>query len=100
MYQIESKYHFITSNENEKPKYICSGLCKKAYWEDKHKKPNPVELLKCESCEGILKTITKDDYKVIEFKITPQQIRKTTIEYLSQVKEEFIGYAKANWVKQ
>lgn len=99
MQKIETKYHFITTNENEPPKYICSGLCKKAYWENKHEKPNPLVLLKCESCDGVLKTITKDEYKTIEFKITPQHTRQVVISYLSQIKPEYEEYAKTNWVK-
>lgn len=101
MYKIETEYHFITSNENELPKYICNGLCKKAYWnyDVKEQLNTPLAILKCESCNGNITTIKKEDYKVIEFKITPQQRREVTISYLSEVKPEFEEYAKANWVK-
>ena len=101
MYKVETKYHFITSNENELPKYICNGLCKKAYWNDdvKEQLKTPLTVMRCESCQGNIRAIKKEDYKVIEFKITPQQRRELTIGYMSQVKDEFIEYAKNNWVK-
>ena len=99
MYKIETKYHFITSNENDLPKYICNGLCKKAYWESENNNPNALEVLQCESCQGALIPITKEDYKTLEFKITPQQVRTVTVNYLSEVKPEFEEYAKANWIK-
>jgi len=97
MQKVETEYHFITTNENEPPKYVCSGLCKKVYWEDKHDQSNPLEVKQCESCSGVLKAISKSDYKVLEFKITPQHTRQAFVRYLSQVKPEFVDYAKANW---
>ncbi len=99
MQKIETKYHFITTNENEAPKYICSGLCKKAFWKSENKNSNALEILQCESCNGALIPITKGDYKILEFKITPQNKRTVIITYLSEVKPEFIEFAKANWVK-
>lgn len=101
MYKIETEYHLITSNENELPKYICNGLCKKAFWEDdvREQLKVPLIVMKCEACNGNIRAIKEEDYNVVEFKITPQQRREVTISYLSEVKPEFEEYAKANWVK-
>lgn len=67
MYKIETEYHLITSSENKLPKYICNGLCKKAYWDGdlKEQLVIPLNIMKCESCNGNIKAITKADYKVI-----------------------------------
>jgi NAD-dependent SIR2 family protein deacetylase len=99
MQKIETEYHYITSSENEAPKYICKGKCKKAYWENDYREASPLEIIKCSSCNGNVGAITKNEYKVIEFKITPQHTRQVTIGYVSQVKPEFVEYAKAHWAK-
>jgi hypothetical protein len=97
MYKIETEYHFITSNENELPQYICNGLCKKAYWSADYRGISPLEVIKCESCGGNIRSINKDEYKIIEFKITPQHTRQVVMGYMSQVKPEFVEYAKTTW---
>ena len=97
MQKVETKYHFITTNENDAPKYVCSGLCEKVYWEDKISPFSVLEIAKCESCDGQLKAVSRNNYKVIEFKITPQNTNQVIWKYLSQVKPEFISFAESNW---
>lgn len=99
MQKIETEYHFIESSENEPPKYICKGPCKKAYWSADYRGISPLEVIKCASCGGDIRSITKEDYKVIEFKITPQHTRQAVMGYMSTVKPEFVEYAKATWAK-
>lgn len=97
MQKVETKYHIITTNENDAPSYVCKGLCKKVYWKEKHQEVNPLMMLTCESCGGNLASINNDDYEVIEYKKTSQRTNQMTIQYMSQVKPEFVEYAKANW---
>jgi hypothetical protein len=99
MQKIETEYHYITSSENDAPKYICTGKCRKAYWANDYRGASPLEVLKCDACNGNITSITKEQYKVIEFKITPQHTRQATLGYMSQVKPEFVEYAKANWAQ-
>lgn len=98
MQKVETKYHYITTNANNKPKYTCSGLCKKVYWEDDYRGASVLKILKCQSCDGNLISTNKADYTVLEYKITSQKIKKITVSYMSEVKPEFIEYAKKNWV--
>lgn len=96
MYKVETKHHIIQTNSNDKPAFACAGLCGSVWWKEDVPDYSPMTMLHCEKCGGILRTAKPEDYKVIEFKITPQN-NQFGLMLIHRVKEGSEEFAKANW---
>lgn len=115
---IDTPFHISFSCTNEKPKYACTGKCKKSWWQnDFDGKPTMGLCPQCQSgltaaTEGVhFKILKKHDrgLKADDFKgfdnITKEDIKSfdeqlkygVKITHLSKVKEKFIGKALTEW---
>lgn len=93
---IESTYHYVTVQTNEKPSFVCKGICKSVHWRNKTAYIAE-QLPKCDICGGGLKIAQPEiDYKII--KETTENLTWGLMR-LSKVKPEFEEFAKQNWCR-
>ena len=97
MHKVETKYHIITANDNDKPAFICTGLCESVWWLSSFPGYTPLSNIHCEKCGGKLRAAKPEDYKVIDFKISDQNAFGLFLSH--DVKEEYKDFALANWCK-
>lgn len=99
MIKVETAYHFITSDNDELPKYVCKGKCKSVWWEDEERFEglSILHVLECPKCGGSIAEATTEDYKVIDMgKVT--HIPYTMIVHSKhEVKPEHEEMAKREW---
>ncbi|MCD8476417.1 MAG: hypothetical protein LRY40_09190 [Shewanella fodinae] len=98
MYKIETKHHIIQANYNDKPAFICKGPCECVWWKEDIWDYRPLEILHCKKCGGLLREVKPDDYKILEFAISPQKLEKEARNSLQHlVKPEFAEFARKTW---
>lgn len=115
---IDTAFHLTFSCANEKPKYSCTGKCKKSWWEhDFDMRPTMGLCPQCQSglttaIVGVHFNVLKNDarnLKIDDFKefnmmseadinsINQQLKSGIKITHLSKVKDKFIGKALKEW---
>lgn len=99
MYIIETKHHFINTNENVPPELVCVDLCKAVWWKNQLDDHNAVVNLQCPKCKGRLKKVSEKDYKVLEYKNIEVDQRKVNVSIMHNVKAEYEELAKRTWCK-
>lgn len=97
MYKIETKHHIIETNNNDKPAFTCTGPCESVWWKNDIPPYNPLEVLHCSKCGGVLRAAKPEDYKVIEFMITPQSVKEAKITLKHEVKSGSEDFAREHW---
>ena len=99
MIKVETPFHFITSDNDELPHYVCDGKCKSAWWKDEPqlKSQSVLHTLNCPKCGGHIRAAKESDYKVIDQGSVTHLPNTAIVHAKHEVKPEFEDMAKREW---